>query len=68
MKWVLNLRISLRRGIKVFSSKKNNNNRYYFDLRKFVNYKLKKNGVRSIKNLERDTFTNEKIFLATEDQ
>ena len=67
MKWVLNLRISLRRGIKVFSSKKNNN-RYYFDLRKFVNYKLKKNGVRSIKNLERDTFTNEKNFLATEDQ
>ncbi len=44
--------------------KKNNNNRYYFDLRKFVNYKLKKNGVRFIKNLEIDTFTNEKNFFS----
>ena len=60
---VLNLRISLRRGIQYFLQK-NNNNRYYFDLRKFVNYKLKKNGVRSIKNLERDTFTNEKNFFS----
>ena len=56
MKWVLNLRISLRRGIKVFSSKKIIIIGIIFDLRKFVNYKLKKNGVRSIKNLERDTF------------
>jgi polyphenol oxidase len=44
--------------------KKKNKQKFYFDLRKYVNYLLKKSGVRLVDNINLDTYCDEKMFYS----
>ena len=43
---------------------KTNNNKYFFDLRAFINAKISNLGIRNIENIEMDTFTQKEFFYS----
>ena len=41
-----------------------NNDKYYFDLRAFVNSKISEQNIKNIENIEMDTFSNNESFYS----